>query len=192
MLARTWLIPIAMLLGACNMVISETPMFAESDRAKVAPKDGIWLAKVDECNFDARQPEAKWPECAAWVVVRNGGRELLVRDGKRQTQRVDSLVAAGTPLIVQGRWVDDAKDDGAIYYVFYGLELKDITAGAAATATAWAVQCGIQGSTGSEIKPYPGISPGCRPSSKDAIRSAAITSRTGEITALRWLRVEAP
>jgi hypothetical protein len=191
MLARSWLLPIFTMLGACNMVISEAPMFAESDRANITPRDGIWLAKVGDCDFDASEPEAKWPECAAWVVVRNGGRELLVRDGKRQTQRVDSLIAAGSPLIIQGRWVDDAKEDGAIYYVFYGLELKEIAAGAAASATTWAVQCGVQNSSGSVTQPYPGISAECRPSSKDAIRWAAVASRTGEMTALRWLRAEA-
>ena len=181
-----------MLLGACNMVISETPMFDESDRAKVAPRDGIWLAKVDDCDFDPAPPEASWPECAAWVVVRNGGRELLVRDGKRQTQRIDSLIAAGTPLIVQGRWVDDAKDDGAIYYAFYALEMER-PSNASATATTWPVECGIQNQPGSDIRPFPGISAECRPSSKDAIRKAAVSSRRAEqLESWIWLRAEGP
>lgn len=188
MVARIWLVPIFALLGACNMVISETPMFAESDRADVAPKDGVWLAKQNDCIFDASLPEAKWPECALWVVVRKSGRELLVRDGKHQSQQVDALIAAGSPLIVQGKWVDDAKD-GAIYYGFYALEWKERGSGGPATASTWAVQCGIQ--SGSEIRPFPGISAECRPSSKDAIRSAAIASQRHEMMTLRWLRAEA-
>jgi hypothetical protein len=187
--SRLWLLTLLLPLGACNMVISEAPMFAESDWADVAPKDGIWLAKQDDCEFDASQPEVEWPECAFWVVVRINGRELLIRDGKRQSQQVESLIATGTPLIVQGKWVDDAKD-GAIYYAFYALEWKEIGSDGPATASTWAVQCGIQ--SGSDIRPFPGISAECRPSSKDAIRSAAIASQRHEMMTLRWLRAEAP
>ena len=103
LMGRTWLLPIIVLLSACNMVISETPMFAESDRAIPAPKDGIWLADVDDCEFDASQPEAEWPECALWVAVRNSGHELLVSGGKGQSQRLDYLIAAGNPSIIQGK-----------------------------------------------------------------------------------------
>ena len=187
--ARSWLLPILAMLGACNMVISETPMFAESDRADVAPKDGIWLASQKDCDFDASLPEAKWPECALWVVVRNSGHEMLLSDGKGQSQHVGTLVAAGTPLVVQARWVDDAKDDGAIHYVFYALEWKEPGSSGSATASTWAVQCGIQ--SDSDIRPFPGISAECRPSSKDAIRSAATASQRNELMTLRWLRAEA-
>lgn len=35
--------PLAVLfcLGACNMVYSETPMFTDADRGRLAPRDGI-------------------------------------------------------------------------------------------------------------------------------------------------------
>ena len=82
MLAKSWLLPILAMLGACNMVISETPMFDESDRASVIVKDGIWLSAANDCDFDPTPPEAKWPECAVWVVVRKNGREMLMSDGR--------------------------------------------------------------------------------------------------------------
>jgi len=191
MLARWWFLPTLGLLSACNMVISETPIFAESDRATLIPKDGIWLTKVDDCDFDASQPEAKWPECAVWVVVRNSGRELLVMDGKDQTQRLDYLIAAGSPPVVQGKWIDAAKEPGAAYYGFYGIEPQQLATDGFAAASTWAVKCGVQQQSSSKIQPFPGVSAECRPSSKDAIRSAATASRAaGEVMTWRWLRPE--
>jgi len=188
---RSLLLPIIALLSACNMVISETPMFAENDRADVAPKDGVWLANQEDCDFDASQPEAKWPECAVWVVVRNSTRELLVNDGKDQSQRINYLIASGTPSIIQGKWVDEAKEPGAIYYSFYGLEWRQLGPNGFAGASVWPVQCGLQDRPGSDIRPFSGISAECRPSSRDAIRSAATVSRaTGEVASWRWLRSE--
>ena len=192
MLARLWLLPILPLLGACNMVISEAPMFAESDRSTLAPKGGIWLAEMDDCKFDASKPESEWPGCALWLVVRNSGREVLMSDGKGQSQRIDFLIAVGTPAVVQGKWIDEAKEPEVAYYGYYGIEWRQLGVDPFAAASIWAVRCGVQGQSSSEIAPYPGISAECRPSSKDAIRAAAIASRNaGEVMSWRWLRAEA-
>jgi len=191
MLARSWLLPIIALLGACNMVISETPMFDESDRARLTPKNGIWIPEVDDCDFDASQPEDEWTECAVWVVVRNSGRELLLSDGKGQTERHDVIIASGNPPIIQGKWIDEAKEPRAAYFGFYGLEWQQLAPDVFAAASTWPVQCGIQAQSSSAIRPFPGISAECRPSSKEAIRSAAAASRTAEqVVRWQWLRPE--
>src|SRR5687767_15129205 len=83
LLRRLFVCAAAGLLGSCNMVISETPMFAEADRTDLAPRDGIWLNDSNECRFDSGRPESDWPECAMWVVVRGSGREFEVSDGKK-------------------------------------------------------------------------------------------------------------
>lgn len=189
---RLWVCAAAGLLGACNMVISETPMFADADRTDVGPRDGIWLSDDAECRFDARRPESDWPECAMWVVVRNSGRELEVSDGKKQRQRLRSLLTAGAPAIIEAQWTDDAKYPAETTYGFYAYEAQPAEPdGRFVRASTWPVECGIQDKTGSEIRPFPGITPECRPTSRDAIRAAAVSSRRAEqIERWRWLRAE--
>lgn len=186
------LLPILWWVGGCNMVYSETAMFAESDRAELAPKDGIWLAEDNECRFESGKPETTWPECAVWVVSRQSGRDLQLNDGKGQAQRIGALIASVTPLIVQLQWLDDAKQPATMHYGFFGLEPSP---GAPeqhfSAASTWVVECGIQEKGESQIQPFPGISVECRPSSKDAIRAAAVASRRADqMTHWRWLRPE--
>lgn len=180
------------LLGACNMVISETPMFAEADRAATAPRDGIWLRDDAECRFDFSRPESDWPECALWVVVRNSGRELEVSDGKKQRQYLRSLLSGGAPAIIEAQWTDDAKYPAETIYGFYAYEAQPAGPdGRFVRASTWPVECGIQAKGGSEIQPFPGITPECRPTSKEVIRAAAVSSRRAEqIDTWRWLRAE--
>lgn len=164
------------LLGACNMAVSETPVFAENDAATLGPRTGIWVGDDPECPFDSALPEAQWPSCAAWLVVKSSD-DFLMRDGK-ETQHARFMIAKGQPPIVQVLWRDEAKEDGKTFYVFFGIEPGLAQAdGKFSSAFTWAVKCGAKDPSSSEIKPYAGISPECRPSSPDAIRSAAVTSR---------------
>ena len=181
------------LLGACNMAISETPMFADADRASLAPKDGIWLADDKDCLFEPAKPETDWPTCAGWLVVRDRGREIWVKDGKGQSERGEYLIAGGTSPIVQVKYTDQAKKDGKTFYVFFGIEPNAPGPDRRFTAAfTWEVKCGLQAESASQIAPYPGISAGCRPSSTRAIRSAALASRPAAAMAMnwRWLRPE--
>lgn len=174
------------------MVVSETPMFAEGDRGSVAPRDGIWLGESDECQFDASKPESGWPGCAMWVVVRNSGRELNIMDGKKESQRVTAMFAAGTPTIIEAQWIDDAKEPTKATYGYYALESRPAEQdGRFIGASLWPVECGVKSPTSSEIRPFPGITPECRPTSKDAIRAAAVSSRRADqVQKWRWLRAE--
>ena len=174
-------------LAACNMVISKAPVFTDEDRASVAPRDGIWTSEDRECVFDAARSETEWPECAAWLVVRNAGREIWVKDGKGQSERGNYLIAGAKPSIVQVEYSDEGTEDGNTFYVFFGLEAGPPDPdGRFASVSTWEVQCGVQRKSPSDIAPYPGISPECRPSSKDAIRSAAHASRATAQMAMRW------
>lgn len=188
------LLPMLAALGACNLVISETPVFAEAERGPEAPKDGLWIGEDPECRFDPAGPESGWPDCAIWVLVRHGGGELLVSDRKGEPQRVGALFVGGKPGIVQARWVDEAKEPARPYYAFYAFEPVATGAdGRFMLASVWPVECGVQEKPNGDIRPFPGISAECRPSSADSIRSAAsATRRADQVKEWRWLRSEKP
>lgn len=188
------IIPNLATLSACNMVISETPVFAEAERGREAPKQGVWIGDDPECRFDPDGPESAWPDCALWVVVGKAGSELLVSDRRGESQRVEALLVAGNPGIIQARWVDEAKEPARPYYAFYAFEPRDIDAGRRfARASIWPVECGVQDKPDDDIRPFPGISAECRPSSPESIRSAATSSRRpGQVREWRWLRAEQP
>jgi hypothetical protein len=179
-------------LGACNMLISETPIYAEADRATTAPRNGLWLSPNRGCEFDSREAEADWPDCAMWIVVRNQGGEMLLSDGKNQVEALSAFFAAGEPIIAQARWIDTAKEPRKAYYGFYAVEPHQVGPdGLFSAATIWVVECGTQTNQNADIVPYPGIGPECRATSKEAIRSAAQKSRRADtIEEWRWLRAE--
>jgi hypothetical protein len=179
------------LLGGCNMVVSEKAMFADSDRSDVAPRDGIWLGDKDDCKFDSSKAESEWPRCAMQVVVRGSGRQLTLVDSK-ETQQVAATFVAGNPALIEAQWIDDAKTPSKPTYGYFGLESEPLKQdGRFIRASLWSVECGVKSPAGSEIRPFPGITPECRPTSKDAIRAAALASRrTGEVQKWRWVRAE--
>ena len=181
-------------LGACNMLISETAMFSDDDRAQVLPQDGIWLSKDKDCEVDGGMPESYWPECALWVVVRGAGTDILLMDGKGQSESIGWLLAAGDPIILQGRWIDTAKPPHRSVYGFYGIDpLKIGPDGRLLAVSVWPVECGTQSNANDQIEPFPGIRPDCHVPSKDAIRAAArLSRRPDQISQWQWLRNEAP
>jgi len=191
---RLLLLPLTGVLGACNMLISEAPMFGEAERTPQSPQEGIWIGDDPECRFDAEGPQSAWPDCAIWVVVRDEGRKLLVSDRKGEPQRVDALFVGGDPSIIQARWLDNAKKDATPIHVFYAYAPHDLDSdGRFRRAKVWAVECGVQERPTADIRPFPGITPECRPSSADSVRSAArASSRGDEIKEWRWLRAETP
>jgi len=192
--ARSILIALFLpLLGACNMVISETPMFADAERAASLPRDGIWLSEDKDCVFDSGEPESTWPTCVMWILVRDGGTDISLSDGKGQSESIHGLVVAGNPMIVQARWIDTAKEPSRAIYGYYAIEpLKVDTDRRFSEAKLWPVECGLKKGADAKIEPFPGIGPGCRPTSQDSIRSAATSSSRGdELSEWRWLRAEA-
>jgi len=187
------LAPLLPLLGACNMAMSETAVFAEKDSSHLRPRDGIWVSDDPDCHFDPGLPEAQWPGCAMWLIVHSSAHELLLQDGKGQAQQARYVIVKGQPTIVQILWRDEAKDDGKTFYVFFGLKPGSGQAdGTFVSASSWEVKCGVKDPSSSEIAPYAGITPECRPQSKNGVRSAAVASRQTAEMAMdwRWLRPE--
>jgi hypothetical protein len=128
------------------------------------------------------------------VIVRSDRGELLVQDGKGEAQQARFVLTKGQPPLVQVLWRDDAKDDGKTFYAFFGIDPGPLQGdGTFASASTWEVKCGVKDPSSSEIKPYAGITPECRPQSTEAVRSAAVNSRPTAEMAMRWrwLRPEA-
>ena len=63
---RPWLaICAALLLGACNMVHSDHPLFTAADAAGAASfRPGVWADPDPGCDFDPNLPVKQWPDCA--------------------------------------------------------------------------------------------------------------------------------
>jgi hypothetical protein len=75
-------------LPACNRVITPTPLFTAADAAG-APRlrDGIWLMEEavdpddEACVFNLRRSVKRWPDCADWALIREGGVVMSNRGG---------------------------------------------------------------------------------------------------------------
>jgi hypothetical protein len=97
------------LLSACNVVVTQTPLFTADDEA-AAPrlKPGVWLAmKQGDCRFDESKPIDTWPECAGGAVVKVG--ELVgynKKEGGGAWEHDPFILAAGDPRIGQIRMTE--------------------------------------------------------------------------------------
>ena len=91
-------------LGACNIVLTEAPLFSAADAAGApALRPGVWeFFKGSGCQVDERRPFDEWPDCAG------GG--LVVADNlagpksgapKGTLERSPYVLAAGDPRIAQ-------------------------------------------------------------------------------------------
>jgi hypothetical protein len=169
-------------------------MFSDEDRSVLAPKDGLWISTDAECDFDSNRSESEWPECAVWIISRSSGRDLILSDGKGQSQRLGALFATRNSMVAELSWLDDAKESAERRFGYYALEAQQDAPDQQFTMLlAWPVECGVQDEASSKINPFPGITADCRPTSKDAIRAAAVASRRPEqVTTWRWLRSERP
>jgi hypothetical protein len=99
-----------LVLGGCNTVYSDKPLFGSQDAAG-APrlKPGIWLRYQalnglfeHDCRVDPNKPVRKWPDCAGWVLVRETDLLTLGHDEGKQVWLSDVYVLAnGRPRILQ-------------------------------------------------------------------------------------------
>lgn len=196
---------ILILVSGCDVAISEKPMFTEADTAG-APQfeNGVWLLEEDsDCHVDAAQRVSRWPECANWVVVRNGQLFERVREGDIAVKRVENaiLIVAGEVGLAQIEYISSGGSAAEPPVYFFAafenigkpptLPLRSITL--------WSVLCGTRDGTPGkaaaddepgELVRFPGFGEKCQPASQDALRAAALASRPPGPPRLRaiWMR----
>jgi hypothetical protein len=131
----------AALLGGCNLVLSERPLFTAADEAAAAPlRPGLWRSDDPKCQVKESRPVQTWPSCASWVLVRSGEILELHAEKKPTTWQSDTFVlAAGDPRILQTQLVGDK---GPIYAFTAVKPLRLDDQGRIVAFRSWAVQCG--------------------------------------------------
>lgn len=193
---------VVLLLGGCNRVHTDHPLFFASD-APDAPRlrDGVWLIEDgdDDCRFDERKPATRWPDCADWMLVRGG--EMLGYDreegGPGEWTSLAFVLAAGDPLVLQIAMTDEGKPD----YQYFGIEGEAAVDGRITALVSWPVQCGPpppKAAAGEKpryvtLEPLPGMTladDSCTADSAGTVRNAARASRAWEPEPgmARWVR----
>ena len=102
------------LLGACNVVLTKDPLFAQADSAGAATlRPGVWLFfRRDGCDVDTSKPFLDWPDCAGGGLVKEG--EIAGHKSgapKDALERTPVVLAAGDPRIAQLRVDVDVSAD---------------------------------------------------------------------------------
>ncbi|NBB14890.1 hypothetical protein GVN21_05865 [Caulobacter sp. SLTY] len=193
-------------LSACNLVITTEPTYTAADAAGApAMKDGLWVSVEKGCDVDLKKPATEWPECAGWIVVKDGAMTGVGDDG--QPFKVPFVLAAGDPRVMQIELQE--KGDGPKLFMYIGVKpVKSDGEGRIIEYTGWIVQCGPPPPKDSKredgqprfgtLEPSPGMvmdeqQSGCTPSSKAALTGAAKLSERYELSeprgeATRWVR----
>ncbi|MFC3077307.1 hypothetical protein ACFODL_04315 [Phenylobacterium terrae] len=201
---RALLIVLASLtLCACNVVMSEEPLFTEAD-AKRAPafRDGAWVSLTAECQAQWRDPKAPPPSCVEHGEVRGG--RLVPPDDPSMAVIV---AGGGEPLIVQVRFTQEEAATGEPFRVHIYGALKPTRLderGRIVEARRWLVLCGEpppgagQDSLRREehltARPLPGLTVDkelgiCRAGTAAAVRAAARASEAWDLekAVVRWV-----
>jgi hypothetical protein len=132
------LLAAALLLGGCNMVYAEKPIFTQADAAGAPQlRPGIWAKRVPNCKFDKTKPVEDWPECADPSLVSADH----IGDPEDASKLVPYLLAAGDPRVMQLEVKPDT--DKPFVWFFAGLKpLKSDRQGRIVEARTWMVLCG--------------------------------------------------
>jgi hypothetical protein len=158
-IARTIvLLAAALMLGACNLVVSETPVFSAVDSQGAPPfKPGIWASPDPGCDFKTSEPVDSWPKCANGTTIGETAIQgtmdpgsLAATDSSHapetgpQKVALPYVLAAGDPRVMQ---VDMKLPDAPLgkFGVFYFVAVHPTAFGADGRITAaemWIVQCG--------------------------------------------------
>lgn len=128
----------ALILGGCNMVYAEHPLFTAADAAGApALRPGIWSKRAADCVFDAARPISEWPECADPVLITPD----RIGDPGKPDKQGGYVLAGGDPRVMQMELTLDA--DKPPIWIFVGLKpLKSDTEGRITEARTWIVLCG--------------------------------------------------
>ena len=196
---------ILILVSGCDVAISERPMFTGADTAG-APQfeNGVWLLEEDsDCHVDAAQRVSHWPECANWVVFRDGQLFERVREGDIAVKRIENaiLIVAGEVGLAQIEHISSGGSaaEPPVYFFAAFETLGNPPTLPLRSIALWNVMCGTRamepGEAASddqsgELVRFPGFDEKCQPASQDALRAAALASRPSGAPRLRatWMR----
>lgn len=112
----------ALPLSACNMVVSDTPWFAEASGPQF--KDGLWAnLRSPDCAVDPAAAIDAWPACASPMLVEGNsyagppsGRDpatAAARNDPAKWERLPHVLVAGDPQIDQILFVIRGRADQA-------------------------------------------------------------------------------
>lgn len=189
---------VALALGGCNIVISETPMFTAADAAG-APgfRPGLWTKVDPACSFDPAAKASTWPKCADPMVLEA---DRMV-DPSKPDQVIPYVLASGKPRVMQIHVPSPDKGKDAIGkaisaqmagYFFIGVEpVRTDEAGRITEAVTWLSLCGPPPPEPKEPKgaadyatrrPFKGLTVdpetgNCAPADAAAVRRAAAETR---------------
>jgi len=134
----------AALLGGCNMITSERPLFSAADAAgQPQLRPGVWIGEKPDCQIDEAKPRDQWPDCIdSWVVRPN--EVVAARDKGKPPgagDRYPIVLAKGDPAVLQIGLTNDAGAIGG--YVYAGLKpLKRDERGRIIEYKLWPALCG--------------------------------------------------
>ena len=146
-----------LLLGGCNLVVSETPVFTAADAAGAPPlKPGIWAAPQPNCDFKPADPLAQWPKCAGGAAITPTAilaavdpSSLMAPDqpppaSAKPPLKVPYVLAAGDPRVMQIHFVlpIDPAIKAAFFYFIALRPIAHDADGRIIDAEVWLVQCG--------------------------------------------------
>jgi len=195
-------ISLGVLVCACNVVTTQTPLFGAADEAGAPPlRSGVWTTAADpKCPFDERRPIATWPDCASRLVMKGDQwLELTREDGKWKWSSNAVVLAAGSPRVAQ---MAEGGETPSFSYAALAPTRFD-AAGRVTEFTTWAVACGPpppkapsdQPQRSGTEHPLPGLvmdkdNDDCTTTSKDAVRNAAGASRqwSSGLDRVHWVR----
>ena len=192
-LRQITVLAVLVLLSACNVAMSDKPLFAEDRRSsRLLLEDGIWTLAKDECVANLSKPRTDWPSCVDWVIISHN-KAVLGSDSNPDEGAEDVFIVDGKPPLLQARVTSKGDAPFYAYLVFRPAVVSP--AGRVSTAEVWTVACGTpEPGNASKINPYPGFTEHCRTTSIAALRAAANRERpqSNDIATWKWLRAEKP
>ena len=135
----------AVLLSACNMVISNEPMLTRGPDSPMM-KPGIWVdAKEQDCEYDASSAPDGWPECADPAIVAEDGRFFTWDKQSESWKAVQMVLGSGDPIVVQAELPKELTGGNpmAPRFIYLAMRATDKDADGLITAIeTWMVYCG--------------------------------------------------
>ncbi len=200
------------LLSACNMVITQQPVFSKLDSFG-APhlRAGVWDRPPSEaCAFDEKASMKSWPSCAQGAVAEpfkmSGWNENA---GQKTWTSIDYILGWGHPQVLQAHLTSATGDPMPMpaFYMYVAINPTKLdNTGQIIEYESWPIMCGpppppdAKGPNGNPMRggtlqPLPGLTMdasgnNCSTNSKAAIRGAAGPSRAWnkDITVNHWVR----